>query len=363
MEILIIKTGAMGDVLRTTSILPGLAKLHPEARITWLTAKGSEDLLRARPELVRIISVDLEKPGDLKRVGQELGGMAWDRVLSFDDERVMCELASELAGDPSIISGALVRADGSLGYSPDTEPWFGMGLLSEHGKEEADRRKLCNRESHPAIFAHMLGLEQARASLDIGEGAQRFAAEFARQHGLHDMPPLIGLNTGAGGRWVSKRLPVERSVALVEELHRRLAPAQPPSFLLLGGPREAERNQAIRAGLGREIHCLDAGSNHSILNFAGLIGQLDLMITSDSLGLHLAVAARVPVVAFFAPTSPAEIEIYGLGEKVVSESPDAGSYRPDVDISSLTVERLADASMRVLAACASAAESARRRGT
>jgi len=356
MEILIIKTGAMGDVLRTTSILPGLIKLHPGARITWLTAKGSEDLLRARPELVRVLSLDLEKPGALKRVGAELARTRWERVLSFDDERAMCELATSLAEDASAISGALVRPDRSLGYSPDTEPWFGMGLLSEHGKEEADRLKLCNRESHPAIFARMLGLEPGRATLDIGEEAQRFAAQFAQEHNLHESPPLIGLNTGAGGRWVSKRLPVERTVALVHELHERLKAAQPPSFLLLGGPREAERNQAIRAGLSSEIRCLDAGSKHSILNFAGLIAQLDLMITSDSLGLHLAVAARVPVVAFFAPTSPAEIEIYGLGEKVVSESPDAGSYRPDVDISSLTVERLADACLRVLAARVSAAD-------
>ena len=40
-ELLVIKTGALGDVVRTTAILPGLARKHPDLRVTWLTASGS----------------------------------------------------------------------------------------------------------------------------------------------------------------------------------------------------------------------------------------------------------------------------------------------------------------------------------
>jgi heptosyltransferase-2 len=54
----------------------------------------------------------------------------------------------------------------------------------------------------------------------------------------------------------------------------------------------------------------------------------------------------VRVVAFFAPTSAAEIELYGRGEKVQSTAPDACSYRPDADNATLTVERLAPAVLR-----------------
>jgi hypothetical protein len=62
----------------------------------------------------------------------------------------------------------------------------------------------------------------------------------------------------------------------------------------------------------------------------------------------VATALEVPVVAFFAPTSAAEIELHGLGEKVVSTSSDYCSYARDVDRSTLTVERLVAASLRVL---------------
>ncbi len=40
-QLLIIKLDAMGDVLRTTALLPPLAEAHPRAAITWVTRKES----------------------------------------------------------------------------------------------------------------------------------------------------------------------------------------------------------------------------------------------------------------------------------------------------------------------------------
>ena len=67
------------------------------------------------------------------------------------------------------------------------------------------------------------------------------------------------------------------------------------------------------------------------------------IFSSDSLGMHLAIAQRVPSVSFFAPTSADEINTFGFGEKVVSLSADYCSYRPDADNTSLTGERLMEA--------------------
>ena len=52
--------------------------------------------------------------------------------------------------------------------------------------------------------------------------------------------------------------------------------------------------------------------------------------------------------AFFAPTSAAEIELYGLGEKVCSTSADYCSYKADTDNSTITPDRLATAAHNVL---------------
>ena len=347
MELLILKIGALGDVLRTTSILPGLRATYPGARITWLTGEGAQDLLRLHPALERVVTVDPDGEGSRERVVEELAGVHWERIFSLDDDEPVCALASALAAGraPGVLSGAYLDRDGTRTYTQDTAPWFEMGLISKLGREEADALKRRNSATHREIFARMLGIEPGEARLELSAAAEAFAERFLAPTSPGAGGPLIGINTGAGGRWASKRLDVVRSVELIAELDRRLDDAR---FLLLGGAEESDRNAQILARLdGPRV--VDAGVENGLLESAALISRLDLIVTSDSLALHVAVARRVPVVVFFAPTSAAEIELHGRGEKVVSLAPDAGSYRGDADTSTLTVERLADAVERTFA--------------
>jgi heptosyltransferase-2 len=59
--------------------------------------------------------------------------------------------------------------------------------------------------------------------------------------------------------------------------------------------------------------------------------------------MHLAVSQRIPTIAFFAPTSAAEIDSFGLVLKIASTSPDYCSYRPMADNSTITAERIIQA--------------------
>lgn len=341
-----IKTGALGDVVRTTSILPGLAKKHAGMAVTWLTAHGALELVRGHRLVRRVVGVDPADAREVEALGRELGRVPWERVLSFDDEEPLCRLASALCPGARRLSGAYF--DGACRYTSDVAPWFDMGLLSVHGKAEADRRKLANRASHPAIFARMLGIEMGEPELVLDDGARAFAARFAERCGLcAPGTRVIGLNTGAGGRWESKRLSEERTVALASALARALGGRA--TFLLCGGPEEGERNARIGQGLtAAHLRWVDAGTKNALLEFAALLARCDLVVTSDSLALHLALTQRVPILAFFAPTPAHEIELYGRGEAVASTAPDYASYRRDADTSTLTVERLLAAALRVL---------------
>ncbi|MCP3917799.1 MAG: glycosyltransferase family 9 protein [bacterium] len=344
-RILILKTAALGDVLRTTSILPGLAACDPEIEVTWVTAPGARPLVEHHPLVVNVETVD---PSDAEAMGslrERLAGVRWERVLSFDDEQPMCTLASAM--DTASLSGAYAAADGSRVYSDDSAPWFDMGLISRFGKERADALKIENTRSHPEIYAAMLGIETGRPELPLDDGVVTRTRAFAVGAGLADERLVVGLNTGAGGRWRTKGLPPERVELLASCIADRLDEA--PSFLVLGGPAEAERNVDITSRLAASgHHAVDAGTGNPLLDFAARVGLSDLLITSDSMALHMGIARSVPMVAFFAPTSAAEIELYGLGEKVASTAPDYCSYRPDADNVTLTPERITDAAMRVL---------------
>lgn len=346
-RILVIKTAALGDVLRTTSILPGVRALHPDAPVTWLTAPAARPLVEHHRDVAEVVTVDPRDAMAVATVGTMLGATPWKWVLSLDDEAPLCRLASELTTER--LSGAHTTASGALAYTDDVAPWFDMGLLSRLGKECADRLKIENTRSHPAIFASMLGIDAGRPQLPLPSATTARASAFATEHALRTRGAVIGLNTGAGGRWRSKGLPVTRVVELVDRLHDALAGKV--TFLLLGGPEEHARNREIAAGvasLSRRPHLVDGGTGNSLLTFAALIDHCDVLVSSDSLALHMALARRRRVVAFFAPTSAAEIELWGLGEKVVSTAPDYCSYRPDADNGTLTAERLAAAVQRVL---------------
>ena len=48
-RILVIKLAALGDVLRTTAILPGIKEQFPNSYVVWLTLENSVDLLKGNP--------------------------------------------------------------------------------------------------------------------------------------------------------------------------------------------------------------------------------------------------------------------------------------------------------------------------
>ncbi len=344
-----IKTGALGDVLRTTSILPGLHAKFPGVEITWLTADAAVPLVDRHRMIHRVVTCNVKSDESMANVRKDLESVTWDWIMSLDDEMPLCELATSLAHGK--LSGAYLDGDGERIYSDDVEPWFGMGLLSRAGKAVADQAKIDNERTHPEIFADMLQIEAGRPELPLPSASVADAQAFASRHGLDRETLVIGLNTGAGGRWTSKGLPVDRVVAFAGALTTALD--QPVVFLVLGGPPERERNDGILAGindLGLAAKAIDAGTDNDLPTFASLVGLSDLLLTSDSLALHIGVAMNVSIVSFFAPTSAAEIELYGLGQKLKSTSEDYCSYSKTADNTSITVERLVASTLDVLAA-------------
>lgn len=348
-RVLILKTGALGDVLRSTSLLPGLAQ--GGAEVHWVTGPGAQALLEGHPLIEALEELDPDDPQQVAAALERLRGGGFERVLSLDDEVPLCRIASEVAAATDArITGAHLDPSGSRTYSEDAEAWFGMGLLAKAGLEEADRRKLANRASHAALLAKIVGVEAGRPALHLDPREERAGELLAQQVSPAGEGPLIGLNTGAGGRWRTKAMLPEEVGRLAQVLVDELP--VPPRFLLLGGAAERERNQQlaghIRQSVGGE-RVVEAPTDLGLREFAALIGALDLLVTSDSLALHMGVALDRPIVAFFAPTSPHEIDLFGLGEKVVSTAPDAGSYRTDADNRSITGARVGEACVRVLA--------------
>jgi heptosyltransferase-2 len=123
----------------------------------------------------------------------------------------------------------------------------------------------------------------------------------------------IGLNTGAGDVFATKKWTEEGYIRLADRLTNELG----ARILLLGGPGEVERNRRIAAAT--QNRAVNTGNANPIREFAGIVGNCTLMVTGDTLAMHLAIGLKVPVLVILGPTCHQEIELYGRGLKIVSD--------------------------------------------
>ena len=60
-NILIIKIGAIGDIIMALPTLSSIKQNHPNCKVTWVCGAIVEPILKCMPDLDRIISIDEKK--------------------------------------------------------------------------------------------------------------------------------------------------------------------------------------------------------------------------------------------------------------------------------------------------------------
>src|SRR3989344_4483665 len=209
MDILIIKLGAIGDVIRTTCILQGLREKYRNCKIHWVTGKASLDTILTNSQIDLVSLID--KPAD------KIKKSNYDLVISLDDETDACRLATRVKSKKII--GAYIE-DGKQAYTDDSSLWFDMGLISRLGKEKADFLKRKNKLTYQEIMYKILRLNYKKQlpSLHLVKKNLDFAKKFSDSKNISRKHPVIGINTGAGGRWEGKKLSEEKTAKLIDIL-------------------------------------------------------------------------------------------------------------------------------------------------
>jgi len=316
-RVLIIKLDAVGDVLRTTSILPALREKYPGSRITWITKGPSLPLFFNNPCVERVF--------DLADAGLVLGTDEFDLVINLDASPLSSRLAAMARGGEKL--GYLYSEKGNVHpANAEALEWFLLGIFDDLKKE--------NRKTYQAIALEICGLppgSDKRPILVLGEEEGRLALDFARKSGLKGSP-VFGFNTGAGGRWEHKKWTMEGYLNLARLLKKEFPDC---AILLYGGPEERERNARLKESFPEFI---DTGTGNSLREFSSLIGLCDLLVTGDTLAMHIAIALKKKLVVLFGPTSAPEIELYGSGEKLVPDVPCVSCYRASCDVSPTCME-------------------------
>ena len=315
MEILVIKLGAIGDVIRTTAILSGLKERYKDCKIDWVTKKESFDVLKNNNRINKIFLID----NNIEKIKNH----EYDLIINLDDDNEACTLATKISHKEII--GAYLD-NGKKTYTKNSYLWFDMGLISKFGKEKADELKAKNKKTYQEIMYNILGLKYNKQEpiLILSNKELEFGKKFAEKNNIKSNDLVIGINTGAGGRWQDKKLGIEETAELIDKLSNELGNKN-IKILLFGGPEEKERNEKIKKLAKTEI--IDAGCDNSLMEFASLVNLCRILVTSDSLALHIGTALKKKIVSFFYSTSAAEIELYNRGVKVIGKGNDYCSYK------------------------------------
>ncbi len=278
-HLLIIKLGAAGDVIRTTALLHKIRKEYPDLLVWWLTY--SPEIV---PSIVnKVLPFSLESEIVLRETEFEV-------LINLDKDPQACALAKG------------IKANKKFGFTLENGRPAPVNELAEHKFLTGlfDDVNKANTKSYLEEIFEITGWEFS---------GEEYILDCDRSISW-DIPSdgkkIIGLNTGCGDRWVSRLWRDENWIALIQQLQK--AGYFP---MLLGGRQEHEKNSKF-AQLTNSYY----PGFFSLTEFISLVDQCTLVVSAVTMGMHIAIGLKKPLVLMNNIFNPNEFELYGRGDIV-----------------------------------------------
>lgn len=284
-KVLIIKPGAIGDLLHLTPVIRVLGQKFPSAQITLLVgSKATASMFEHNPYVHETIV--FEKKGEhrslaaLLRLRNRIRDGKFDLILNFQRSNLKAWFLASAA--------------------------FPCRLLVYH--------KAKDRVVH-AVVNHLetiapLGITTSDIDLELFTSAEdeSFAA------GLLGGPEYAGkkiicLNPGASNRikcWSTDRF-ASLADRLIDELDAKV--------IIVGGGDERDLADSICTGMKNTP--LDMLGKMTLTQLGAVLKRCDVLVSGDTGPMHLATAVKTPVVALFGAIDPRRTGPVGKGHRVI----------------------------------------------
>ena len=323
-RVLIIKLGATGDVLRTTPLLKPLREKYMPSHITWLVDKNSAEALKGNLFIDKLLVFDAES----------LAGLMverFDMVINFDKAYKAAAIAEQVNGKGKYGFG-LSQYGTIYPLNKESDYTFSLGLSDEL------KFKKNKKTYQEMLFESVcMGYNKEEYILNVPEDDALWAENYLKSQGVEKGDLLIGLNTGGGDIFANKGWYEKGFLGLAELCVKNLN----AKLVLLGGHQEIEKNE--RLCKNSKIPLINSGNN-TLSRFAGIVKCCDIVVSGDTLAMHIAIAVKTPVVALFFSTCPQEIEFYDRGMALSASVECAPCYKRNCDrddcIKDISVEKV-----------------------
>jgi heptosyltransferase-2 len=302
-DILIIKLGAIGDVIRTTPLLRKLKQEFEHAKIWWLTLT---------PEILPT-EVDMPMGFVLKNI-ISLEAMHFNILFNLDKDLEACALAEKIKADKKYgfhLLNNICNPINELSYNKYLTGIFDD--LNQANKKSYPEEifEMCGYKfngekyildcSESGVISHFVGSVKVEPTTGCGlNSAESDKYKWELDKSKH----IVGLNTGCGGRWTSRLWKEENWIELAKKL---VDSGYIPLFL--GGEQEHEKNTKM----AKESNGMYLG-HFPLKQFVSLVNECDLVVTGVTMCMHITIGLNKKIVLFNNIFNNYEFELYGLGE-------------------------------------------------
>ena len=287
-RILIVRLGALGDIVHAIPVAAALRRAFPSARIDWLVSAKHRDILDLVPVIDRRLVINDR--------GDASGGTTlWAAIRELRRQRY--DVAIDLQG--LIKSAVLARSSGAarvIGFSSAyaREPLARFFYTRAY---DAGRGGLFDpRETRHVVEINLgvLGL------LGITSGSPEFPIDRVESVAARQAADAAGgryalLNPGAA--WPNKRWPADRFGAVAASLRERHGLM---SVVLWGPGEEALARDVVGASSGAAVMTAPT----TIADIVALARGAAVMVSGDTGPTHIASAVGAPLVGIYGPTRP-----------------------------------------------------------
>ncbi len=280
--ILIIKLGAIGDVIRTTPLIHKIIKEHPNALIWWLSY--TPDILPL--EVDRKFKYDAETITIFQATN-------FFKIINLDKDPQAGALTSLLKAEEKF--GFTLLNGKSAPINELAEHKFLTGIFDDFSQK--------NKKSYLEEIFEICGwkFQGEEYILDCDENIKWAIPNEGKK--------IVGLNTGCGERWISRLWKNENWIELINLLKDN---GYFP--LLLGGSQEDNNNKY----LSEQSDAYYAG-HFSLQKFISLVNQCDAVVSAVTMAMHIAIGLKKPLILMNNIFNPYEFELYGRGEIIQPE--------------------------------------------
>ena len=294
-DILIIKLGALGDVVMATGLVARIVQHHAPQRCVLLTSAAYSELFTAQPGLAL-------KTFDRSSRRATLATVLWLRKQQF--RRVYDLQSNDRSGLMCALSGIPQRVG--------NHPRFPYNL---HPGSRYTGHSHIHARMLTVLAAAGIVTDAAAPCLHPSATDRASVTEWLQTRRLASRR-LALMHAGASADHPEKRWPYFRELALALARRGLLT-------LWIGGADDQDSNAALARVTG-----IDAGSAFSLLQLVALTAHARLAVTNDSGPMHVLACGSIPIYGLFGPSDWRRNHAVGQRDHVLSLNRDEPAFKP-----------------------------------